>query len=335
MDTITTAKNKVPALNHRIASCAIVPCGIFHAAVVAAVLLLAPAAQALTLPDGATLVRVEEAVLAPYRIALGPHAAATGAHVMAEGDVTRQTWQIPDFDGTTEELMGMLQMQLEGDGFTAEFRCADRDCGGFDFRFALDVGQAPAMYVDLGDYAYLSVNRTVTDGQEYIALMVSQGGGRGYVNLTRVAPPGFLPEPVAVSSRAPLNTQVNPDEFTAELLQTGRATLDDLEFETGASSLSGNTYPSLIVLAAYLARNTAAEVALVGHTDVEGSLDGNIALSRARAASVRQFLINELGVRADQVVADGVGYLAPRASNLDADGRQANRRVEVVLITDQ
>ena len=70
---------------------------------------------------------------------------------------------------------------------------------------------------------------------------------------------------------------------------------------------------------------------LVGHTDAEGALEGNIALSKRRATAVMERLVSVYGVEAAQVSADGVGFLSPLASNLTADGRAQNRRVEVVL----
>jgi outer membrane protein OmpA-like peptidoglycan-associated protein len=112
----------------------------------------------------------------------------------------------------------------------------------------------------------------------------------------------------------------------------GAVPLDDLRFRTGASELSGTAYPSLVALAAFLAENPARRVVLVGHTDAEGGRDSNIALSEARAEAVRRHLIDVLGVNPAQLDAAGIGYLAPRATNETAGGREANRRVEVVLL---
>ncbi|MFC6587568.1 OmpA family protein [Sulfitobacter pacificus] len=55
-------------------------------------------------------------------------------------------------------------------------------------------------------------------------------------------------------------------------------------------------------------------------------------MSRARARSVRQRLIDGYGVSAARLDAEGMGYLAPVASNIDEAGREQNRRVEVVLL---
>ena len=84
--------------------------------------------------------------------------------------------------------------------------------------------------------------------------------------------------------------------------------------------------------ASITAADAGKRVALVGHTDSVGSLDGNITVSRSRAQSVRDALVRGLGVPAAQVDAQGAGYLSPIATNDTEDGRTANRRVEAVLL---
>jgi OOP family OmpA-OmpF porin len=116
------------------------------------------------------------------------------------------------------------------------------------------------------------------------------------------------------------------------MLEEGAAALDDLDFRTGASDLSGGDFPSLRRLADYLGENADRRVMLVGHTDSQGSPAANRALSEARARAVRRHLVDVLGVDPAQVGADGVGDLAPRATNATPEGRAANRRVEVVLL---
>jgi OOP family OmpA-OmpF porin len=71
---------------------------------------------------------------------------------------------------------------------------------------------------------------------------------------------------------------------------------------------------------------------LVGHTDATGGLEINISVSRRRAASVVERLVAAYNVPRAQIAAEGVGYLAPRATNLTDAGRTANRRVEAVLV---
>ncbi len=103
-----------------------------------------------------------------------------------------------------------------------------------------------------------------------------------------------------------------------------------LDFEVGGAALSPGSAAALDRLAAVLSAEGAPPVVVVGHSDNQGGLELNIDLSRQRAESVRQALI-ERGVPADRLEARGVGFLAPLASNATEAGRALNRRVELVL----
>jgi OOP family OmpA-OmpF porin len=290
----------------------------------------------LALPLAADLVHSSEPVEGRHPIALGPWSSATGVPTEdATGLVQEFTWQISGEALTTDGLLTALQNQIEAQGYATRFTCHAEACGGFDFRHALPVGQAPEMHIDLGDFHYLAA--ASEDGETEAALMISRGGATGFVHLALIQPPAAAEEPVIQSTRAP-DVAVNPSEpdaLIAQLVATGAAPLDDLRFETGASGLSGDNFASLAVLAMYLAQNPDRRVVLVGHTDAAGSLSGNIDLSLARATSVREYLVGTLGVDPGQIDAQGIGFLSPRASNATAQGREANRRVEVVLAEPQ
>jgi outer membrane protein OmpA-like peptidoglycan-associated protein len=75
------------------------------------------------------------------------------------------------------------------------------------------------------------------------------------------------------------------------------------------------------------------EISLVieGHTDAEGGPTYNQALSRARAEAVRRYLIDS-GVPEQRLVAQGFGASRPMGSNTTEQGRERNRRVEVLLM---
>ena len=247
----------------------------------------------------------------------------------AEGALSRTVWQVMDFDGNSAQLMAPLRAQIEAQGYAPVFACNSTLCGGFDFRFAMDVTPEPAMHVDLGDFSYFVGRMETAEGDAFLALLTSRGGARGYIHLVRISPADMAPVSVAVSTRSPDAEEIA--DLGESLDQLGAATLTDLSFSTGSATLSDGDYPSLTELAAYLVEHPSTRVVLVGHTDAEGSLEGNIALSRARAEAVRTYLIERFGVSAGQLAAEGVGYLAPRANNASDEGRQQNRRVEVVV----
>jgi len=289
------------------------------------------AASALTLEFPAPVTVTADEVSAVDEARL-PMAAFDGAGVamrQTDGQVTRQAWRLAAGRMTTLQIMVPLREQLQADGFTVLFECRDRVCGGYDFRFAADVLGEPAMHVDLGDFRYLLAEKA---GGVTLALIVSRSPGNGFVQLTRVGGDAARRDLVVTSTKsAPFAAPVGSGPLLAGLSETGRAPLDDLLFQTGSADLDGGDFPSLDALASYLTDNPGLTVTLVGHTDAMGALEGNIALSRRRAEAVRSALIRDHGVKPAQLGAEGVGYLAPRASNGTDDGRRANRRVEVVL----
>jgi OmpA-OmpF porin, OOP family len=72
------------------------------------------------------------------------------------------------------------------------------------------------------------------------------------------------------------------------------------------------------------------KLAIEGHTDNVGQADANQTLSEKRAAAVRQFLIDSYGINGARLQAEGLGQTKPVASNDTPEGRQSNRRVELV-----
>ena len=67
-----------------------------------------------------------------------------------------------------------------------------------------------------------------------------------------------------------------------------------------------------------------------GHTDNTGTAPGNQALSERRAASVRQYLVDYFGIDGARLKSVGYGQTKPVAPNDTPEGRQNNRRVELV-----
>jgi OOP family OmpA-OmpF porin len=121
-------------------------------------------------------------------------------------------------------------------------------------------------------------------------------------------------------------------DFATRLEAEGRVVLEGLAFATGSGEIAVGAEDVMAELAAYLAANPTRRVALVGHTDAQGSLSANVALSKERAQAVADRLVEAHGVSQEQLQAEGMGWLAPRATNLTPEGREANRRVEVVVL---
>jgi outer membrane protein OmpA-like peptidoglycan-associated protein len=281
-------------------------------------------------------------------IATGPWLPAGMQLRVVEGALDQTAYRIDAPGLTTLQIIAPLRDQLRADGYTVVYECESVACGGFDFRFGLNILPEPDMHVDMGDYRYLSAERVgagPSAGTAVIGIIVSRSTNAGFVQITQVGgalPPADLtvstkstlpvltPVPT-IAPITPLVSPVAPADLGARLETGGTVALDDLVFASGAATLADGDYASLAGLAAYLKVNPARAITFVGHTDASGGLEGNIALSRARAQSVRTAMIAIYDVPGKQVAAEGVGYLSPRASNLTDAGRAANRRVEVML----
>ncbi|SOC13867.1 OmpA family protein [Rhodobacter maris] len=280
-------------------------------------------------PPGATVSAERNAPASSYEMRIGPWQSGTAPSQHLEGNRSDTAWRLRANQDTSLQIFAALRAQIESAGFAVIFECETDACGGFDFRYALDLLPEPEMHVDLGDFRYLAARR----GDTWLALTVSRSSESGFVHLTRMAVQQVTPPPPGEGLAAPQPAPPpSATGFGSKLEATGAVALDDLVFESGASALGEGSYASLAGLADYLATHPGAQVALVGHTDNAGALAGNIALSKARAEAVRERLITRHGVAPGQISAEGAGWLAPRATNLTGEGREKNRRVEAVLL---
>ncbi|MGC8203020.1 OmpA family protein [Aliiroseovarius sp. PTFE2010] len=286
----------------------------------------------LDLPGDAVRTAVRTSEAASELIAAGPWQDGSVPSIQAEGPLQRRAWRIETSSRTTLQILAPLRDQLAKAGYDTVFTCKDRTCGGFDFRYSLTVLPEPNMHVDLGDFRYLAARRDSDQGPEFVTLLVSRSSSTGFVQITQIGATVTPVTPVNASTKTDSSaTNQSAGQIGKGLLSDGFVVLSDLEFETGSARLGAGSFKTLSDLAQWLQANPDARVTLVGHTDSEGSLAGNLALSKKRAASVRTRLVNDLGVSAAQVAAEGVGFLSPRASNLTDEGRQENRRVEAIL----
>jgi outer membrane protein OmpA-like peptidoglycan-associated protein len=111
-------------------------------------------------------------------------------------------------------------------------------------------------------------------------------------------------------------------------------TLGDVLFDTGQATLKQGAYGTLDRLATALREKSGRKVLIEGHTDNVGSDESNQGLSERRAQSVQSALMQR-DVARSQVTALGKGENFPIASNDSVDGRQSNRRVELIFTEDQ
>ena len=112
----------------------------------------------------------------------------------------------------------------------------------------------------------------------------------------------------------------------------GRVRIEDtILFSPGSSEVAPGYAPALDLLVKAMTLNPNARLVVEGHTDIQGPLQLNLVLSRARADAMVATLVAR-GVDPARLVAVGKGPFLPRADNGTEAGRQQNRRIELTFV---
>ncbi|SMX45558.1 OmpA family protein [Actibacterium lipolyticum] len=124
------------------------------------------------------------------------------------------------------------------------------------------------------------------------------------------------------------------DNSAINVVNTGDALVvtmpQDILFAVDSSTVSASLQSDLRVLANSLNEYPNTTIEVIGHTDNTGDAGYNQALSARRATAVTSVLQNA-GVSASRLRSYGRGEDSPVASNLNAEGRALNRRVEIII----
>jgi len=159
--------------------------------------------------------------------------------------------------------------------------------------------------------------RVVRDGKEFwVDLSAEFTGKYGFTIVERAA---MAQDVVA-----------NADAFANDLKATGHAAIYGILFDTNKAEIKPESAQAIGEIAKLLQADASLKLFVVGHTDAQGTVDGNLKLSQQRAEAVLQALVGAHGVAAARLRAFGCGQFAPVASNDAEEGRAKNRRVELV-----
>ena len=166
-----------------------------------------------------------------------------------------------------------------------------------------------------------------------------------YVNETRVANVPNLEIPRTDKLYIDLNAQAEVPillgnlsinagggELYDVLLAEGRFATQGILFDTGSDRLRPESTPTLKEIGEMMKAHPDLRLLIEGHTDNVGNAASNQTLSEKRAAAVKAFLEKEYGIKGDRLEAQGFGDTRPVASNDTPEGRQSNRRVELVKL---
>jgi OOP family OmpA-OmpF porin len=116
------------------------------------------------------------------------------------------------------------------------------------------------------------------------------------------------------------------------LNEEGRFTAEGILFDTNSDRIRPESEPVLKEIADLLSAHSDLKIGIEGHTDNTGTDAANQTLSEKRAVAVKRWLSTRGNVTADRLDAQGFGSSRPAASNETAEGKQTNRRVELVRL---
>jgi outer membrane protein OmpA-like peptidoglycan-associated protein len=126
------------------------------------------------------------------------------------------------------------------------------------------------------------------------------------------------------------------NELQSKLIQVSKdargiiLSMSDILFDVDKATLKQDLKTSLAKVAGILTVYQQFNVSIEGNTDNTGSADHNMKLSQQRADNVKNFLV-EQGIDAGRLSAKGLGMTMPIADNSTKEGRQKNRRVDLVI----
>jgi OOP family OmpA-OmpF porin len=135
-----------------------------------------------------------------------------------------------------------------------------------------------------------------------------------------------VPEPIV----EPAPVVAPPPAPKPVIIEKGRQTLN-VEFDFDKSTIKKGYDKDINDLANVMKDYPDLKVVIEGHTDNVGTAAYNKKLSQRRADAVKKYMVEQDGINANRITAEGFGFDRPIASNDTDEGRQKNRRVEAAV----
>lgn len=121
-------------------------------------------------------------------------------------------------------------------------------------------------------------------------------------------------------------------DLRRQLIEKGSVSTNGILFDSGSANIQPQSYGIIRQISQVLQQETSMNLNIIGHTDADGADEVNLALSKKRAAAVKNALVNTYNISADRLQTDGKGESVPVGDNNTPDGKAQNRRVEFVKI---
>lgn len=201
------------------------------------------------------------------------------------------------------------------------------------------INEGPTVLTRVADHA-------VRDGVVPIRVMADGDYMKVYFGENRVAnvPNAVFPRSdklyLAVGSAyathpilvGPIRIAAGGPDLYERLERDGRVATQGILFATSSARIRPESTPTLDDIARMLREHPELRLGIEGHTDNEGEDAYNQTLSEQRAAAVKAFLVEHHKVDAGRLQTAGHGESRPAADNASPEGRQQNRRVELVRL---
>lgn len=198
-----------------------------------------------------------------------------------------------------------------------------------------------------GVEALQPVNDPFAEGPVPVRIMIDGAHTKMYVGDRRVAnvPNAVLPRseflwfentyfadtehPLYV---ADLRVAAGGRDLYEALEADGRVAVRDIHFDTNSADIRPESREILEQIGSMLREHSDLQLMIEGHTDDQGEFDHNMQLSGERAAAVKAWLAENMGIEDSRLRTMGLGPTQPVADNDTEEGRQQNRRVELVRV---
>lgn len=142
---------------------------------------------------------------------------------------------------------------------------------------------------------------------------------------------GFIPGSIHLDiTDSLISAKMERNVYLSSIDSGATVVLNNIFFEYARAGLTGNSRAELDRLSRFMKEHPGITIQLAGHTDSIGSKEGNLRLSRQRAESVRDYLVQS-GIRRERITSEGYGESKPVADNGTPEGRRKNRRVEFTI----
>jgi outer membrane protein OmpA-like peptidoglycan-associated protein len=259
-----------------------------------------------------------------------PTGGATGAKKLAssrivEGKITDVRYAIPA-ERSILEVYRNYENALKAKGFEVLFACEDKSCGGREFNHIAGLRARGFQETPRGQ-RFIAAHLSRPQGDAYITVLVVKDYGIGGPNKDKVNVRVVTAEAKSMDSKL---VTVDAAQMKQAIADSGHIALYGILFEFDSARLLPESRAAIDEIAKLLKQSSNLKLHVVGHSDDKGTLTYNLDLSKRRAQEVVQELVSSHGISASRLVANGIGPLAPVASNENEDGRAKNRRVELV-----